>query len=450
MRVQEHSGRLSTKDYVAALWQAGTSSLGDSELRRAAALILDTVAVARMGAAAVPLQAFGVTIVQNGPSSTVLAGVPWTTPPEAALVNASAAVWNELDEGIRGAGHPGAHVVTAAGALAEAEAVTGRALIDAVVLGYQLQADLGAACALRPEVHSHGALGAPAAALAAARVLGLDPRRAAHAVGIAADLAPAGSFSSCTDGRTVRHLFAGTGAGLGVRAAQLARAGFEATDDAVATAYGTVRGTVFADFPHPARPWAISRGYLKTWSACAYTHTALDLTAQLRERHCLDDAEVDSVSIAVPAIGRTVAGLHTRTPLAVRFSLPILVATVLSRPDANTAFDVAAEDPAILALAERVTVYEDPVLTARWPRHMPARVDVYTRLGETHSATADDPWTPPDDEAYVAAVLAKATALPGSPRPVAAADVAALIASRAVRDLFGPVTAPRTGFVPSP
>jgi len=190
---------------------------------------------------------------------------------------------------------------------------------------------------------------------------------------------------------------------LGVRAAQLARAGFEATDDAVATAYGTVRGTVFADFPHPARPWAISSGYLRTWSSCACTYTALDLTAQLRERRCLDDAKVDSVSIAVPAI---------------------------------------------LALAERVTVYEDPVITARG---ICLHVSTSTHdLGKRTPQPPDDPWTPPDDEAYVRAVLAKATALPGSPRPVAAPDVAALIATHAVQDLFGPVTAPRTGSVPSP
>jgi 2-methylcitrate dehydratase PrpD len=401
-------------DYVENLLGCPAGDLATSTLQRSAAVIADTVAVATLAAGRAELRALA-PCAPAGVSSTVLAEVPTTAADSAALVNATAAVWNELDEGLRGAGHPAAHVVPAAVAVAEAE---GRTLVDllaAVVCGYQVQADLGRAFVLHEEVHPHGALGAPAAALAASRLLELDVSQAMHAVGIAADLAPAGSWTSCVSGRTVRNVLAGHGAQVGVRAAYLARAGLTSAPDALDVAFGLVRGTrsTSTEDAAPVRQdgWAIHHGYLKRWSACAWSHAALDAAASLIPSldtgSGIEAGSVKRVEVRVPKVAMRLKDLNRESGLAVRFSLPMLIATLLTHGDLNGHVDDAWHDDAVLDLATRVSVREDPAMTRCWPQEMPSAVTVFTAGGSRLDADVRNPDGPVDDEGYVSAVRLK-------------------------------------------
>ncbi|GII75997.1 hypothetical protein Sru01_09790 [Sphaerisporangium rufum] len=414
------------EEYVAGLLAATTPP--ERVRARTAAVVADTVAVARL-AAGNPDIAGMLDAAAPGPSSTVVPGRP-AAPEIAAGVNATAAVYHELDEGLRGAGHPGAHVVPAAVAVAEAEGAPASEVLHAVALGYQLQADLGRAVTLRPEVHAHGALGAPAAALAAARVLRLDAARVAQAVLIAANLAPAGDWSACTGGHTVRHLFAGQGAQTGVRAAYLARAGFTAPAGSLDVAYGIVRGDGGPPRLRRGGGWAVTQGYLKLWSACAYTHSALDALAGARARSPFTAAEVGHIVVRVPAAGLLVGGVHTRTPLAARFSIPVVLATLVVHGELNGVIDRARVDSAVLALAGRITVRHDPEMDREWPARMPAAVHIALRDGTTVRERVEDPAGPAGAE-YPGAVRDKirrlgtgdeligwmAATAPGSPDP---------------------------------
>lgn len=400
--------------YIEDLLECPVGDFATSSLQRSAAVVADTVAVATLAAGQAELRALA-GAAPAGYSSTVLDGVPATDPATAALVNATAAVWNELDEGLRGAGHPAAHVVPAAVAVAETEGRSATDLLLAVVCGYQVQADLGGAFVLHESIHPHGALGAPAAALAASRLLGLDVSRAVHAVGIAADLAPAGSWTSCVSGRTVRHVLAGHGAQVGVQAAYLAQAGVTSAPDALEVAFGQVRGTrtATAGKRDRLRPvdWAIHRGYLKRWSACAWSHAALDAAASLIPS--LDTGSgivggsIVRVEVRVPRVAMRLKDVNRESGLAVRFSLPMLLATLFTYGDLNDHVDDAWHDHDVLDLATRVIVREDPAMTRRWPQDMPSAVTVVTADGSTLEASVSDPEGPVDDEGYVIAVRKK-------------------------------------------
>src|SRR5437016_14033421 len=88
----------------------------------------------------------------------------------AALVNATAGVALEVDEGNRlGGGHPAIHVIPGALAVAEEQELDGRRLVESVVAGYEIGSRLGGATTPRANVHSHGTWGTIATAVAVAR-----------------------------------------------------------------------------------------------------------------------------------------------------------------------------------------------------------------------------------------------------------------------------------------
>src|SRR5262245_10860667 len=89
----------------------------------------------------------------------------------AALVNATAGVALEMDEGNRhGGGHPAIHVIPAALAVAEERRLEGRRLLEAVIAGYEIGSRIGGATTPRPNVHSHGTWGTISTAVAVARL----------------------------------------------------------------------------------------------------------------------------------------------------------------------------------------------------------------------------------------------------------------------------------------
>ena len=119
---------------------------------------------------------------------------------DAAFLGGTAAHGIELDDGYRhGSAHCGCVVIPAALAVATERRVSGRALIEAVVAGYETNISLARACA--PDLRQRGfhptsAVGPFGAAMATAKLRGLDATQRANALGIAASSAPGCSPSS--------------------------------------------------------------------------------------------------------------------------------------------------------------------------------------------------------------------------------------------------------------
>lgn len=370
------------------------ADLDQRTVARSRAVLMDTLAVLHYGAREPALGRLAARAPAAGGATTPVLPGATTSPDWAAFLNATSAVWNELDEGVRGAGHPGAHVVAAALATAQAAQASGNTLLTAVVAGYELQARIGAHFELSADVHPHGSLGAASAALAAAIALDLSPTQREASVAIAAGLVNASLWRACTDGATIRHVSAGQGARTGVMAAFLAESGITPAATALETVFGRVLGrTRLAEADALGPQWAIHRGYVKRWPACAFTHTALDLADTLR-RELGDTTVVTGIDVRVPRVGTLVAAQHDSTELGTRFSIPTLVAGILSGADLLRDFDSMRTSPSVQALAAAVRVHEDPLLTARWPKNMAAAITITLRCGRKLHAQADDPWQP--------------------------------------------------------
>ena len=162
------------------------------------------------------------------------------------MVNATAGVALELDEGSRlGGGHPSIHVTPGAIAVAEEVDATGRAALEAVIVGYEVTSRIGTGVQARPEVHSHGTWGTIGAAAATAKLLGYDAAATRQAMNLAMSMSPANTWTPCLEGATIRNLYPGRSEFQGIMAAYLGQCGFTAINDGPADLYSSVLGEGF-------------------------------------------------------------------------------------------------------------------------------------------------------------------------------------------------------------
>lgn len=210
--------------------QTTFSDLPEALVERAKRHILDTFGATLAGSNSPIALAVQQTVLAEGcaPAASVWGGSLATSPRNAAWLNGIAAHMYELDD-TGGCDHSGAVVLPAVMAvllLCPAD-VTGRELITAVVLGYEIGRRVLEACggyAPHNEAgwHSTSTCGVFGAAAAVASLLKLDQNQTVQALGIAASFS-GGLWGFIHDGSQSKKLHAGRAAEGGVLAAMLAR-----------------------------------------------------------------------------------------------------------------------------------------------------------------------------------------------------------------------------------
>src|SRR5262252_930945 len=114
----------------------------------------------------------------------------------AAFINGTAGTWHDLDEGnLSTRTHAGIQLVPAALAEAEARALSGAQLLEALILAYEAAARIWRATKARHAVHPHGTYGPLAAAMALSKLRDDNPA----AIAVAATLGVAASRNSLND-----------------------------------------------------------------------------------------------------------------------------------------------------------------------------------------------------------------------------------------------------------
>ncbi len=130
---------------------------------------------------------------------------------DAAFLGGTAAHGIELDDGYtKGSVHPGCTVIPSVLAAGYAKKADGKALIEAIVAGYETVTAIGGAChpALRHRgFHPTGAVSVFGAAMAAGKLRGLSARQLASALGLAAS-SSAGLFAFVNGGADIKRLHA--------------------------------------------------------------------------------------------------------------------------------------------------------------------------------------------------------------------------------------------------
>ncbi len=322
--------------------------------------------------------------------STIIATLHRANAMGAALVNATAGVALEMDEGNRfGGGHPAIHVLPGLLAVAERDGASGADFLTALVVGYEVTSRLGGATVARPNVHSHGHWGAPGTAAAIAKLRGMDASEIRAVINVAVSMSPANTWTNAFAGATVRNLYPGRSSMQGVMAVALYECGFTALDDAPSDVYGTILGESFdgeAAVAGLGDEYRIEQNYFKLHACCRYNHATLDGVleamggAQLSP-HAADD--VDSVTVSVPWMLDGMLGDYPQNMLSAKFNLRYAVAAALAtgRTDITVFRTDSIADPTVRALFDRVSVQVGDSPQRQSVRNPNASVEIRLRNG---------------------------------------------------------------------
>lgn len=296
--------------------------------------------------------------------------------------------------------HPNGPIVGAALAMAQECDASGKKLLEAIIVGYEVAIRVGLALGSSHQdwgYHATAAFPVFGAAAAASKILGLDTERTAWALGIAGSLASGlKQFSKSKSPSLVETLHAGKAAQQGIQCAKLAAEGFSGPQD-------VLEGPVF--------------GYLKVYRGkCNPEDVKYDeVTKELgKEFRCLEISIKPSCNCATTLTTCECIEEFKKDPefipeniekVVIRSHHNIIQGHMDYAPNSvgaalySTPFSVAlnilydANDPAIfldeklnenkeiLDFAQKVTAELDEEVDALFPAHYGNKIEVYMKNG---------------------------------------------------------------------
>ncbi|HWC92145.1 MAG TPA: MmgE/PrpD family protein [Pseudolabrys sp.] len=294
----------------------------------------------------------------------------------AAFVNGTAAHGEDFDDTFEGGPvHAGAVVVPAVLAACERHNADGAAALIGIAVGCEVMCRLSTVvpkAVHKAGFHPTAVFGVMGAAAGVSAALGLTQKQIVDALGIAGSMA-GGIIEYLAEGAWTKRLHPGWAAQSAIRAALLARAGFNGPR----TVFEGVHG-LFHGFAHTAagnygalddfgERWVIETLAFKPYPCGTMAHPYIDCARRLAARGIKPEAVKELVcEVAEGTVHRLWEPLAAkqRPPngYAAKFATPFILATGFVRDgvglDAFT--DEAVRDPAVLALAAKVRYVIDP------------------------------------------------------------------------------------------
>jgi len=364
--------------------------------------IIDTLGAGLVGASSqVAQDVCQVILAEN---SVGVAGV-WgrsesTSARNAALLNGIAAHALELDD-TGGCDHSGAVVLPALLAVYPlcAQPVSGEQFITAVVLGYDVARRVLEACGgysahNSAGWHSTSTCGVFGAAVAAAKILGMNSVQINAALGIAGSFS-SGLWSFIHDGSQSKKLHAGRAAEGGVFAALSARQGLTGPGQLFEPSWGGFINTLAL---HTAQPeamidrlgqvWKLMRCSIKPYASCRGTHAAIDASGILFAQLNNDLSQVAQVEVRLcPFLAEMCGDEQITTLAAAQMSIRYAIAArlVFGEAGLDAYGDEQRSDPRLAAMIGRIHLHIDPQLSSEGE----PEVTLVTPQGERRSLSVE-------------------------------------------------------------
>ncbi len=343
--------------------------------RHVALLLLDCAAVIEAGrtAPAALIAADHASEAYGGDAATALLDGRRLSVPGAAWANGVLANVLDYDDGHRiTKGHPGAMVIPAALAVAESRGASAEEFLEAVLVGYEVAVRAGILLHEREaQYHASAAWGSLGVAVAAGRLLGLDPQRLGHAVGIAEYHAPIALMPRAVADPAMTKDTCGWGGMLGTSAALLADRGFTGLESEFMLTTGDLA---------LGERWEVLEIYLKPYPCCRWSQPGIDAALRLRP----DPTRIESVVVRTFAEADLLSRRRPTSTEEMQYSLVWPIATALARgcfgvDEVLGGFD----DPLVAKIAARIRVEVDAELTRAFPARRLAELEVVSSDGTT-------------------------------------------------------------------
>lgn len=387
-------------------------------IEKAKRILLDTLGCALGAVHAAPVSmARRVVSVQGGNPQASVVGVDLKTScDQAAFLNGMALRYLDFnDYAASGSPHHPSINVAPALSVSEMRGLTGSDLLLGMVVGYEVQLRLRDATAGgSKEGWDHSTTAHYSSAAIAAKLLGLDVPRIAHALAIA------GSHASTL--AEVRHgtlsMWKGAaepiGAKNGTFAALLAQAGLTGPLTILEGKHGygkVVAGSLDERLlGERSGEFRIVKSCIKVWP-CVVTAQAPVAAALEIHRHKIVPEEIEKITVDLSDFGYKQQQRFAKEEITTRETADHSVAYTVARAlmDGEVRADHFAEkafkDPRALGLIKKVSFRSDPFLTSLYPESIGANVEVQLQSGGILKAEVPYPpghmRNPADDETLI-------------------------------------------------
>jgi len=309
----------------------------------------------------------------NGPS-TIMGSGRKTSPPYAAFINGNMADICELNDS------NGATVIEPAIAVGELVNATGKQLINACCLAYELSGRIVPAVrpTLNPREVAHGSGGAQifGTAAVASKLFSLNKEQTANALGIAGANAPLPCNMKTIEGdlgnsSMVKNNF-GSAAMVGVFSAMLAKKGFTGPPDIFEgdTGFWKMYGSDRCDFSRITdrlgKKYVVMDTGFKFYSACGATFGALDAVESIMQKHKIVAEDIEGIIVKIDSAKARMPWMNTEAPKTMyeaEFDIPYTIALKITglagTPGPGWYTEDKLKSPEIYEIIKRVKVEPD-------------------------------------------------------------------------------------------
>lgn len=308
-------------------------------------------------------------------------------------------------------------------AVGEAVHASGKRVIEAIALAYEIQCRLCDASALRPRGWDHVTYGPFSSTLGAAKLMKLSNTRTVQAINLAGIANMALRQTRVGDLSMWKACAFSNAARNGVFAAMLAQLGMTGPSPIFEGEKGFMK---LVSGPLELAPFAAERGhsqmgadpsgrgavpetfkildtYIKHYPVEYHAQTAVEAAVALRNElmevegaravdHVMD-VEIGSYDVAIEIIGRDPEKWQPARRETADHSFPYCVATALlhGHVTLQSFSPKRLHDPAVRNLMKKVRVVQQPEFEGRYPKTMPTRITVKTEAGRTYMRQVDVP-----------------------------------------------------------
>jgi 2-methylcitrate dehydratase PrpD len=333
-------------------------------------------------------------------SSTVTCYGLKTIAEDAAFANATFGHGFEMDDDeSHTTSHPGVVIIPAALAVGEAQGVSGKELLVAVVAGYDsmLRVGIAARTMVNRSFHTTAVLGPFGSAAATAKILGLNQDLMLNALSIAAS--EAGGISEyAVSGGSVKRLHAGFASQNGVKAAILAKLGVTGPAAPIEGTKGICQAFANEYYPEEitrelGREYRILWTGHKPYCCCQGQHSTIDTVSEIMAEHPFQPEDVSEIVVEqMPRDVRAVGIIKKPVDItSAQFSGSFGIALrIIKRGNGFREYNLKnIQDSELLEFAKKVTYVNNFEMEKLPPGAAPTKITLKLKNGQVYTKRID-------------------------------------------------------------
>ena len=279
-------------------------------------------------------------------------------------------------------GHIGATVIPAVLAVCGQKDVSGKDLLTAVIIGYEIACRAGITIhkTYQPAYHSSGSWASLGAAAAAAKILDIQSDEIDNLLGITEYYSAMSPMMRCIDRPACVKDGAAAGAWAAISAIEMVKQGLTGPPS-ILTAEKAGQESIETFGEH----WYILEQYFKPYPTCRWSHPAVEATMGLKEKYGFHFEDITRINVSTFENGSRLMFFPPKDSDQAQYSLPWAVAAALVDGAVGIA-QVAPEKlncPQIISIGKKVKCSVCPDIDRAFPEKCLSRVTICFKNGSS-------------------------------------------------------------------